>query len=255
MTHPAEAREKDVMAFEISGMKRLAAAAVMAAALAFGVGAPAMADEAAEDMKTAKEIVSEAVFTAEKMRNHPEFSSYVKGYMKKAKGVVVFPQILKGGFFLGGEGGSGVLLARAEDGRWSYPTFVGMGSASFGLQIGAQASELMLIVLTGKGLEAILDDKVTIGGEINGAIGPYGAGAEASTTANLNADVIAYSVTKGAFIGVSIEGAAVFPREALNAAFYGSNDASPKSVVIDGKFANATADPLREELARYPTGE
>lgn len=237
---------------ELTGLKRAAAAAVMTAALAIGFGAPAAADETADNLKTANEIVSEAVFTAEKMRNHKEFSSYVKGYMKKAKGVVIFPQILKGGFFLGGEGGSGVLLAKADDGRWSYPTFVGMGAASFGLQIGAQSSELMLIVLTGKGLEAILDDKVTIGGEINGAVGPYGAGAEASTTANLNADVIAYSVAQGAFIGVSIEGAAVFPREKLNAAFYGTNDASPKSVVVDGKFANAAADPLREELAKYP---
>lgn len=237
---------------ELTGLKRAAAAAVMTAALAIGFGAPAAADETADNLKTANEIVSEAVFTAEKMRNHKEFASYVKGYMKKAKGVVIFPQILKGGFFLGGEGGSGVLLAKADDGRWSYPTFVGMGAASFGLQIGAQSSELMLIVLTGKGLEAILDDKVTIGGEINGAVGPYGAGAEASTTANLNADVIAYSVAQGAFIGVSIEGAAVFPREKLNAAFYGTNDASPKSVVVDGKFANAAADPLREELAKYP---
>ncbi len=237
---------------ELTGLKRAVAAAVVTAALAIGFGAPAYADDAADNLKTANEIVSKAVFTAEKMRNHKEFASYVKGYMKKAKGVVIFPQILKGGFFLGGEGGSGVLLAKAEDGRWSYPTFVGMGAASFGLQIGAQSSELMLIVLTGKGLEAILDDKVTIGGEINGAVGPYGAGAEASTTANLNADVIAYSVAQGVFIGVSIEGAAVFPREKLNAAFYGTNDASPKSVVVDGKFANAAADPLREELAKYP---
>ena len=239
---------------ELNGLKRIAAAAVVTAAMAFGIAAPASADEAAENLQTANELVARAVFTAEKMRKHEEFSAYVKGYMKKAKGVVLFPQILKGGFFVGGEGGSGVLLAKADDGRWSYPTFVGMGAASFGLQFGAQASELMLIVLTGKGLEAILDDKVTIGGEINGAVGPYGAGAEASTTANLNADVIAYSVSKGVFIGVSIEGAAVFPREKLNAAFYGTNDASPKSVVVDGKFANSAADPLRAELAQYPTG-
>lgn len=242
------------MMIEFPGLKRVAAAVAMTAVLTFGVVAPAAADEAADNLKTAKEIVSKAVFTAEKMRNHKDFGSYVRGYMKKAKGVVIYPALLKGGFFLGGEGGSGVLLAKAEDGRWSYPSFVGMGSASFGLQIGAQTSELMLIILTGKGLEAILDDKVTIGGEINGAVGPYGAGAEASTTANLNTDVIAYSVAKGVFIGVSIEGAAVFPREALNAAFYGTNDASPKSVVVDGKFANAEADPLRDELAKYSSG-
>lgn len=225
--------------------------------LAFGVlfsisVMPALADEAAGSLKAAEEIVTEAAFTVEKMRNSSEFSAYVKGYMKKAKAVLVFPEIIKGGFFIGGEGGSGVLLARADDGTWSYPSFFGMGAASFGLQFGAQTSELMLLVMTGKGLEAILENNVKIGGDISGAVGPYGAGAEASTTANLNADVIAYSVAQGAFIGVSIEGAAIFPREKLDHAFYGTADANARSIVIEGKFANAKADAVRSELDAYP---
>ena len=222
-------------------------------AVLFLAAAPQVhADETAGSLKAAEEIVAEAAFTAEKLRNNSEFSPYVKGYMKSAKAVMIFPEILKGGFFIGGEGGTGVLLARADDGTWSYPAFFGMGAASFGLQFGAQTSELMLLIMTGDGLEAILENNVKIGGDISGALGPYGAGAEASTTANLNADVIAYSVAKGAFVGFSIEGAAIFPREKLDQAFYGDGNANARSVVIDGKFANPLADPVRGELDAYP---
>ena len=213
---------------------------------------PARADEASENLKTAEEVVTEAAFTAEKLRNNSEFSPYIRAYMKKAKAVLVFPEIIKGGFVIGGEGGTGVLLAKADDGTWSYPSFFSLAAASFGLQIGAQTSEMMLLVMTGDGLEAILENRVKIGGDISGAIGPYGAGAEAATTANLNADVIAYSVAKGAFIGASIEGAAIFPREELDYAFYGSTDADTRSVVVEGRFANDKADAVRSELAAYP---
>jgi len=221
-------------------------------ALCLSASPSAFADETSGSLKAAEEIVAEAAFTVEKLRNNSEFSPYVKGYMKKAKAVMVFPEIIKGGFFIGGEGGTGVLLARADDGTWSYPAFFGMGAASFGLQIGAQTSELMLLIMTGDGLEAILKNNVKIGGDISGALGPYGAGAKAATTANLNADVIAYSVAKGAFVGFSIEGAAIFPREKLDQAFYGDGAANARSIVIDGKFANPLADTVRGELDAYP---
>jgi lipid-binding SYLF domain-containing protein len=107
----------------------------------------------------------------------------------------------------------------------------------------------MLIIMTGKGLQAILDDQVQIGGEISGAVGPYGAGAEATTTSNLDADVIAYSIAKGAFIGVNIEGTALIPRDSLIREYYGTS-VSPQSVVLDGSVGNPHADGLRATLQR-----
>ncbi len=219
---------------------------------AVGLTAPAFGDEVAEAKRDAEEIVSKALFTVDKLSNHPDVGKWVRKYMAEAKAVLIFPQVLKGGFIVGGEGGTGVLLARASNGEWSYPGFFSMGAGSFGLQIGAQKSELMLLIMTGKGLSAILESKVKIGGDISGAAGPYGAGAEASTTTNMNADILSYSAAEGAFIGASVEGAVIWERKLLGESYYGNGSAAASSVVIDGKFANGHADPLRERLAEFP---
>lgn len=219
---------------------------------AAGLTKPVLADEVAEAKKDAEEIVSEAVFTIDKLASHPDVGKWVRQYMADAKAVLVFPQVLKGGFVVGGEGGTGVLLAKAGNGEWSYPGFYSMGAGSVGLQIGAQKSELMLLIMTGKGLSAVLDSRVKVGGDISGAVGPYGAGAEASTTANLNADILSYSAAEGAFIGASIEGAYIWERKLLGESYYGDGSATAKGAVIDGKFANPHANELREKLASFP---
>ncbi|RED51222.1 lipid-binding SYLF domain-containing protein [Aestuariispira insulae] len=215
-------------------------------ALGLGMVAPALADGKTD----ADELVQEAVFTVERMRSHERHGEKVEHYMKRAKAVFIVPEMLKGAFLIGGEGGSGVLLARADNGQWSYPAFYNIGSGSFGLQVGAQSSEVMLIVMTGKGLSAILDRKVTLGGDISAAAGPIGEGMEASTTTNLDADVLAYSTAKGAFIGASVEGAVIWPSEDDNQAYYGAG-AKPKDIILNGKYRNGSSDSLRELLASF----
>jgi lipid-binding SYLF domain-containing protein len=205
---------------------------------------PAQADKLA-----AEELVTESEITIRKMWDHPEFAKWVRQYLRQAKGVVVIPNMLKGGFIIGGEGGSGVLLARGQNNQWSYPTFVSAGSASIGLQIGGQSSEMLLIIMTGDGLKAILDDQVQIGGEITGAAGPYGASAEASTTTNLDADIIAYSIARGAYIGVNIEGTVLVPRDRMIRDYYGES-VTPAGVVLEGRVGNPQADTLRGTLSR-----
>ncbi|MEQ8605127.1 MAG: lipid-binding SYLF domain-containing protein [Marivibrio sp.] len=212
------------------------AAAVLAAP-------PAKADQA-----DAEELVTEAQFTLKKLQKHPDLGPYVKAYLKRAKAVLIVPQLLKGGFIVGGEGGTGVLLARDEQGRWSYPAFYSMGAASFGLQFGGQASEVLLLVMTGSGLQAILEDMVKIGGELDGAAGPYGAGLDASTTTNLNVDILSYSVAQGLYIGVNFEGSVILPRDSLNEAYYGRRLA-PEAIVLQGQAGNPHADLLRDALA------
>lgn len=204
--------------------------------------APAMADKS-----DAEELVTKSEYTVRKMWDHPDFSKYVRQYLRQAKGVVIVPSMLKGGFIIGGEGGSGVLMARGQNNEWSYPSFVSAGSASIGFQFGGQASEMLFIVMTGRGLEAIMNDQVKIGGDISGAFGPYGSGAEASTTTNMNADIIAYSVAKGVFVGVSLEGTVLIPREGLIRDYYGQ-DVTPRGVVLDGRVGNPQADSLRGTL-------
>ena len=230
----------------LARLHQVSLAILVALTAMLGLTMPASAD----DKLSAEEIVIESAFTIEKMREQEQFGPYFQRYLKDARAVVVVPTMLKGGFIIGGEGGSGVVMARAQNNDWSYPSFLSVGSASIGIQFGGQRSELVLLVMTNRGLEAILKDQVQIGGELNGAIGPYGAGAEASTTTNLDVDVLAYSIASGAFLGVGIEGTALVPRESYNRAYYGI-DVSPQDIVYSGAVGNPHADALRETLRKH----
>lgn len=193
-------------------------------------------------------IVDKARVTVQGFAQDQEVGPTVRNLMKSAKAVVIFPGILKGAFFVGAEGGSGVLLAKGEGDRWSYPAFYTMGGASFGLQFGGQSSEVMLLIMTSKGVNSVLNNEVKLGGDVSVAVGPIGIGAEASTTTNLRADIYSFSRNAGAYFGASIEGAVIHPRRSWNHDYYGSTSASPKSIVLEGKYFNPQADKLRETL-------
>ena len=197
-----------------------------------------------------QELIDKAIITIEKMTARNDMKKHLRKYVSQAKGVFIIPALIKGGFFFGGEGGSGVLLTQGKGGQWSYPAFYTMGAASFGLQFGGQVSEMMLIILTSKGLTSIIKHKVKIGGELNAAIGPYGVGLEGATSTALGADIITYLISKGAFIGGAIEGAIIQQREALNYEYYNDTAATPKAILLDGKFRNPKADRLRSVIAK-----
>jgi lipid-binding SYLF domain-containing protein len=145
----------------------------------------------------------------------------------RARAIFIVPQMIRGGFIVGGSGGSGVLLARdLKTGAWSYPAFYTMGSVSIGLQIGADASEIVMMVMTEKGLNAMLSTEFKLGADVAVAAGPVGASAKAQT-----ADVLAFGRSKGAFGGVSIEGAVIAPRDKWNNAYYGK-PAGPVEIMI-----------------------
>jgi lipid-binding SYLF domain-containing protein len=213
--------------------------------LAFTIG---IAGAAAADTVKYQGIVDKARVTVQGFQMDHEVGPTVRNLMKSAKAVVVFPSILKGAFFVGAEGGTGVLLAKGEGGRWSYPAFYTMGGASFGLQIGGQSSEVMLLIMTSKGINAVLNNEVKLGGDISVAVGPIGICAEASTTTNLRADIYSFSRNAGAYFGASIEGAVIHPRRGYNYEYYDSKNASPKAIVLEGKYFNPQADPLRQTL-------
>jgi lipid-binding SYLF domain-containing protein len=168
--------------------------------------------------------------------------------LRRAKGVLVVPQMLKAAFFIGGSGGSGVLVARNEKGGWSSPAFFTMGAGSFGLQFGGSASEVMLLLMTDKAVQAVIKNKVKLGAEVSAAAGPVGAELEAATTTNLRDDVYSYSRSGGLFIGASLEGAVIAPREEWNESYYGR-----KVVIQDilaGKVSNAGANSLAAALQK-----
>jgi lipid-binding SYLF domain-containing protein len=192
-----------------------------------------------------QEIVDKAKITVDKFRadtDYPEF----KNVLHRSKGVLVFPSLMKAGFIIGAEGGSGVLVARGSSG-WSYPAFYTMGSGSFGLQIGAQDAEVILALMTDKGLEQVMKSEVKLGADASIAVGPKGTGVEAATTANLGADILSYAKARGAFAGASFEGSVITARDEWNAAYYGQK-VPVQDIVLHDKVKNPGADALRAAL-------
>ena len=196
----------------------------------------------AQDFSKPQELVlkSEAVFKS--FMTDPNMG-WFRDNIGKAKAIFIVPQMLRGGFFIGGSGGSGAMLAQDySTGKWSYPAFYTMGSVTFGLQIGADSSEIILMIMTNKGMEAMLSTEFKLGGDVALAAGPIGATAKAQT-----ADVLAYGRSKGAFIGVTIDGAVIKPRDDWNNNYY-SKETSPAEILINQSVSNPQADNLRSVL-------
>ncbi len=200
----------------------------------------------AEAASEPQEIVERARLTAEKLLAHPEYGMLRK-WMDRAKGALVVPSLLKAGFLLGVEGGSGVLLVRDPAKGWSYPAFYTLGSGSIGAQIGVQDAQVIFVIMTDKGLRAMIEKKFKLGAEASIAVGPEGAGVEGATTAALGPDIYSFAMTRGVFGGVSFEGTFAIERDEWNETYYGKG-ATPDGILFQRKFANSAADGLRQAL-------
>jgi lipid-binding SYLF domain-containing protein len=183
------------------------------------------------------------------MLNDAEFLE-LHHYMRNARAVLIFPELVKGGFIIGAEGGSGVFLVRGGDGVWSSPSFVALAAGSIGLQIGGQVSEVIFTVMNAKAVESILNRNFTLGADASIAVGPVGKGVETATTSSsFVRDVYAFSRTKGLYGGGSFEGAGMIERASWNTAYYGPG-ATARAIVLERRFHNPGADPLRMALPR-----
>jgi lipid-binding SYLF domain-containing protein len=202
-------------------------AGLVAGLLALGAAAPGpvRADDAAD----ARQLVEKARHTVEAFTASTVMNSF-RDAVKRAKGVFVAPQVLRGAFILGASGGTGVLVARNDAGVWSGPAFYSFGEASFGLQIGGDASEVVLLAMTDRGVTKLLSATGKLGMDASVAAGPVGAGATVES-AGLSADIISFSLSKGLYGGMSVEGAVVGVRESLNKAFWGK-EITPTDILI-----------------------
>lgn len=195
-----------------------------------------------------QELIEKARLSFEKLITSVEFGE-LPGYTKKAKAVMIFPELYKGGFILGAEGGKGVLAVR-NGGNWSQPAFYDLAAGSLGLQIGGQVSEVVLTIMSDKALDAVIDDQLKFGGDMAIAVGPIGKGIGADTTTNFQADVYSFAKTAGLFGGVSFEGAGILKDDKWNAAYYGQG-ATARGIVLDGKFSNPNTQGLLNSLSAY----
>lgn len=200
---------------------------------------------AARAESDADNLISKARITLDDVRKDKEFGN-AKVLLKTARAVLIVPELFKGGFFLGGEGGTGVFMIR-RGGQWSEPAFYTLASASFGLQIGAELSELVLIIISDKGQKAFMSDQFKIGAEAGIAVVTLGSNAEAATSGNGAADIYVWSSSSGAYAGITLNGSIIKPRMEYNKDFYG-RPASSEEIVDQNAVFNPKADGLRRTL-------
>ncbi|WP_420403072.1 lipid-binding SYLF domain-containing protein [Nisaea sp.] len=217
------------------------AALLLATVLAAG---PARADD------SPALTVDRARLTLQDLTSDPNAVGPVADYLKKAKGVLIIPQLVKAGLVLGGEYGEGVLVARTGPGDWSDPAFYSLAAGSIGFQIGVEAKQILLVVMTEKGLNSLMSDQLKFGADASVAAGTVGGGVGASSAGSLGADFIAFAKSKGLFGGGALDGAIIKTQPELNEAFY-RTAASPKQILIERRFTAAEADGLRSVLSKY----
>ena len=200
-----------------------------------------------EPVDIARNVVSQATDTVHRFKSMPDLQDFAK-YMPDALGIVVLPNVIKGGLMFGGEGGNGVLLVKRSDASWSEPAFYVLGAASFGLQAGLQNTEVILLLQSKGAIEAVIDHQGKLGADAGITVGMIGAGAEVSTTTNIGLDVLAFANSKiGLFGGASLEGAVLARRTDLNQAYYGK-DVGPRDILFGNAAANAHSGGLRAAL-------
>jgi lipid-binding SYLF domain-containing protein len=199
----------------------------------------------AADIDDAQGIVEKARLSFGEFLRDDNYS-WMQGRLKDAKGILIYPQVLKGGFIVGGSGGTGVLLVREDKaGDFGYPAFYTMGSVSFGLQIGGESAEVVLLVMSKKGIDSLLTSKFRLGGDVSVALGPVGGGAKGDITA----DFISFAKSKGLYAGLNLDGSYLSVRDGLNKAYY-DKEVSPVDIIIRRTVHNKEADRLREELRK-----
>ena len=169
--------------------------------------------------------------------------------LRRARAVVICPNIFRAGFVFGGEGGGCVMVARGAGGGWSDPAFYSLGSGSFGFQIGVQSAEVLMI-MTSNGLNAVLNSQVKLGGDAGLTVATLGAGVNGAMSAGLTADILTVSKSQGLYGGLTISGSIFAQNAGAQQAYYGT-DLNSRQIIIDMAAHNPGANPLRAELARY----
>ena len=206
------------------------------------------ASEAAEDSDARQQVlVDRASVTLADFLNDDRMT-YLKNNIKYAKGVLITPSLIKAAFWVGGSGGRAILMVRdPKTNQWSGPVFYTIGGGSLGLQFGASSSEVIMVVMTQPGLESLYATNFKIGGNVSVAAGPVGIGAEGATAPNLSADFLSFARSKGAFIGVALDGAVIKVSDDYNQAYYGKR-IRPIDVFMHKNVFNPKSADIREQL-------
>ena len=194
-----------------------------------------------------QQLVEKAKHTVESFMGDPNFTWFQKN-VKDAKALVIIPQQLRAAFGIGVDAGSGVLVARdKQTGEWSEPVFYILGGLSVGFQIGGEASEVIIMARTQGAVENLHASSFKLGGDASIAAGPFGIGAEGATSANLKADFLSFSRSKGIYAGISLEGSIISVDDDANEAYYGQK-VRPVDILISKSVKNEHSSGLRQAI-------
>lgn len=201
-------------------------------------------DRAHDPQSVSETELQRSQATLEAFRSDREMAGF-RERLKDAKGVVIAPRVGRGGFIFGGSGGEAVALVREPSGEWSNPAFYKIASASVGAQIGGDVSEIVMLLMTDRAVNALLNPKFDLGADASVAAGPVGMGAQRDVTA----DVLSYTKARGAYAGVSVRGAYIQPDEAANQAFYGKS-VTPTDILVRRNVSSPESASLQRSLSR-----
>ena len=197
----------------------------------------------AADAEDAQGIVDNAYATFTNFMSDQNYT-WLHENLKDARALLIYPQIIKGGFIIGGSGGTGVLLVKDEKtGDWSQPVFYTIGAMSIGLQIGGEVAEMLVMVMSDKGIDSLFASSFKLGGEASMVVGPVGSGAKQ----NAMADFISFAKSTGAYVGLNLEGSVVAVRDSFNEAYYGK-EVRPVQIVVEKQVSNNGSAQIREGL-------
>jgi lipid-binding SYLF domain-containing protein len=215
--------------------------ALLLALLGFSGSARAQVDEQA--------LVDRATLTLQEMMGPADNTGDAKALLRNARGVVICPRVFRAGFIIGGEFGDCVLAARDGGGSWSSPAFYSMAGGSLGFQAGLQDAQVVTLIMTQKGLNAVLDSQFKFGAEAGVAFATLGRSIEGATTAAVGADIVTIARSRGLFAGITLDGALMSADSAKMRAYFG-RDITARQVVIGMEAHNPGSDPLRGALMR-----
>ena len=208
----------------------------------FGLGTLSWAGSARED---ATERLENAGNVLHEIMAMPD-KGIPEEVLEHAKCIAVVPHMVKGGFIFGGKGGKGVATCRTANG-WSAPAFITISGGSWGLQIGVEAVDVVLIIQNEKGMQRLLSSNFQIGADASAAAGPVGRHAEAGTDWKLDTEILTYSRAKGAFAGLTLEGASLRQDDDSRHAIYGRN-VTTRAILLGKVAPPAAAKPFLAEV-------
>ena len=180
---------------------------------------------------TVTELIHSSEKSIKKIFSNPEFDN-LKDYLDNSRAILIFPELYEGGLIFGAKGGNGIMIIRRSENEFSGPFFYSIGGLSFGLQVGAKSGQVLMTIMTNRGLTSILKERIKLGVDLDTAIIDSGVGYSAESTLRL-ADIFTFSDNKGLFVGGSLEGTYLQPRNDLNRVVHGLDLSSEQ--IIENK--------------------